>query len=142
MNYQAATSSVPDRARGRSYIWAGIGVCVLAIVLVVVQYALKRFKDPWYVPMLTSLGALMLLAALSRRRTATRVILFVLILALAGFEWYVMIHLSKLPTYAGPARVAQRIPAFQTTLADGRTFTDQDLADGTPTVLTFFRGRW
>ena len=34
------------------------------------------------------------------------------------------------------------IPAFATSLADGKSFTEKDLATGIPTVLLFFRGRW
>lgn len=141
MNYQTTISST-DVARGRGYVWAGLGVCVLALVLVGVQYALKQFVVPWYLPVLSTLGVLMLLVAVSRRRSVTRIMLLVLLGALTGFEWYFLISFSKLPSYEGPAQIAQRIPEFETTLADGRTFTDQDLADGTPTVLTFFRGRW
>ena len=142
MNYQASARPTTDRARGRGYVWSAIGVCILAIVLVVVQYALKVFREPWYVPAFTTIAALMVLVALSRRRTVTRVFLFVLITALAAFQWYFIVSLSRLPTYEGPAKMAQQVPAFQTTRADGGAFTDQDLADGTPTVLTFFRGRW
>ncbi|MCI0681636.1 MAG: hypothetical protein L0Y71_06000 [Gemmataceae bacterium] len=142
MNYQATMTPTADRARGRGFIWAGIGACVLAIGLVVAQYALQHFVVPWYLPALTTLGALMLLVAVGKRGSVTRFILLVLMVALAGFQWYFLIVLSRLPDYEGPARVAQRIPAFQTTRADGQSFSDADLADGTPTVLTFFRGRW
>ncbi len=49
---------------------------------------------------------------------------------------------AKLPAYAGPAQAGQTLPAFRTTLADGRAFTEQDLQDGAFSVLVFFRGRW
>jgi hypothetical protein len=44
--------------------------------------------------------------------------------------------------YTGPAQRDHKVPAFATTLADGRAFTDKDLDKGSPTVLLFFRGRW
>src|SRR4029079_11053980 len=97
---------------------------------------------PWQIPAVTTIGALLLVLSISHRRSVTRILAFVVIAALAGVEWFFMISLSRLPDYTGPARAGVEIPAFQTTLADGRSFTDRDLHDGTASVLTFFRGRW
>ena len=41
-----------------------------------------------------------------------------------------------------PAQPGNKVPAFATTLADGRTFTNHDLENGSNSVLIFFRGRW
>ncbi len=76
-----------------------------------------------------------------RRRTITRTIALVVVAALAGFQWFFLGSLMKLPDYEGPAKAGERLPAFHTTLADGRTFTEHDLADGRFSVLAFFRGR-
>ena len=80
--------------------------------------------------------------SVAQRRTATRWVWLVLLLALAGFEWFFLGSMTKLPRYVGPAQAGHEVPAFQTTRADGRSFTDKDLADGTKSVLVFFRGRW
>src|SRR6266705_4116944 len=90
----------------------------------------------------TTLFRSLLLGSLARRRSITRIVALVLIVALAGFQWFFLIHVAKLPSYEGPARAGLKMPAFQTALADGRTFSDKDLQDGTSSVLTFFRGRW
>jgi hypothetical protein len=69
--------------------------------------------------------------------------LFVLLFGgLAAMQWLFLVSLSRLPIYDGPARGGQQMPAFQTARANGQPFTHQDLQDGTPTVLVFFRGRW
>ena len=49
---------------------------------------------------------------------------------------------AELPDYAGPARAGHPIAAFTSRLADGRPFTQQDLQDGRPSAIVFFRGRW
>jgi hypothetical protein len=140
------TSSVPSTtasATGRGFLWAGLGLAVLAIALCVGQFmVLKQLVVPWYLPALTTAGALLLLVAALRRRSVTRIVAFVLIAALAGFEWHFLVNMTTLPEYAGPAKTGQPLPAFQTTLADGSSFSDDSLRDGVPTVMVFFRGRW
>jgi hypothetical protein len=143
MATETTTRTAEDRSLGRGNLWAGIGVCVLAFALVAVQYAaLKLLIEPWYFPALTTLGLLLVVLSLAKRRSVTRFIMLVLVAALAGFQWFFLISIAKLPTYAGPATAGAKMPAFQTAFADGRPFTDKDLQDGMPTVLTFFRGRW
>jgi hypothetical protein len=137
------TSSVQDRRQGRGLLWAGSGLCVLGIALVAVQFGVvKTLFVPWYSPALATLGALLLVWSLAQRRTIARMIVLVLVAALAGFQWFFYGSMTKLPDYAGPAKEGARLPAFRTTLADGRTLSEQDLEDGTFRVLTFFRGRW
>jgi hypothetical protein len=142
----STTSSVPSTtapATGRGYFWAGLGLAVLAFALCVGQIMLlRRLVVPWYLPALTTLGAVLLLVAVARRWSITRVIALVLIAALAGLQWHFLLNMVNLPEYAGPARIGQPLPAFQTTLADGGSLSDVDLRDGDPTVMVFFRGRW
>jgi hypothetical protein len=142
MATHTTTSVAADRSRGRGYLWLGILLAVLAIGLTVLQYALRLLIMPWHLPILTTLGALLVVLALARRGSVTRVLVLLLVVALAGFEWWFVALASKLPSYQGPARAGEPAPAFQTTLADGSSFTEQDLRDGQPTVMTFFRGRW
>lgn len=142
MDTVSTTAPAKNRSTGRGYFWAGIGLAVLGVALTVVQYSLKQLIVPWYLPALTTLGVILLLGSVVRRRGVARIVTLVLIGALAGAEWYFLVSLSKLPAYQGPARTGQKMPAFQTTRADGRPFTDRDLQEGQTTVMVFFRGRW
>jgi hypothetical protein len=131
-----------ERSRGGGYLWAGVAACLLGIALAAVQFSLKQLFTPWYAPALATIGAVLLLVAVARRRTIIRVLALVVILAVAGLQWLVLGSLMKLPAYEGPARAGQPFPAFQTAFADGRTFTDADLRDGSRRCMVFFRGRW
>jgi hypothetical protein len=131
-----------DRSRGRVYFWAGVAACLLGIALAVAQFNLKILGVPWYTPALATLGVLLLLVALVQRWTILRVVALLLFGALAGFEWYALGVLLKLPAYEGPAQPGTQFPAFASTYADGRPFTDANCRDGSRRVMTFFRGRW
>jgi hypothetical protein len=115
---------------------------LLGLALVMVQIRLGYLVVPWYSPVLATVGAVLLLAAVAQRRSIPRILGLVLLTAFAGLEWYALGWLVKLPDYEGPARPGEPFPAFRTALADGRPFTDRDLRDGTRRVLVFFRGRW
>ncbi len=130
------------RRYGRFYLWAGLAACLLGLVLAIAQFGLKVTGVPWYSPALATAGAVLLLVAVARRHSVPRVIALVLVTALAGFEWYTLVWLMKLPAYEGPALAGRPLPAFASTRADGRPFTDADLRDGSRRVMTFFRGRW
>jgi hypothetical protein len=138
----ATTAPASERSRGRTYLWAGIVVSLLGLALAVAQFSLKILGVPWYSPALATLGILLLLVSLVRRTAIPRVLALVLVTTLAGLEWYTLVSLMKLPAYEGPAQPGQPLPAFRSTLADGRSFTDADLRDGSRRVLAFFRGRW
>lgn len=139
-----STASPPtERAKGRGLLWLGIGLCLLGIALQAVQFGVvKALFVPWYSPVLATLGALLLVCSVVRRRTVTRTIALVLVAALAGFQWYFLGSMMKLPDYAGPAQAGRKMPAFTTATADGRPFTEKDLQGGQYNVLVFNRGRW
>ena len=139
---QTSTVPAPAAFAGRASFWAGLGLCVLGFGVAVLQYSLKLLVVPWYLPALTTLGAALLLHSVLQRASGIRVLALVLVTALAAFEWFFMGVLMRLTPYDGPARAGAPIPAFRTTLADGRPFSDADLRDGRPSVLVFFRGRW
>jgi hypothetical protein len=122
-------------------LWAGIVLAAAAIGLVVLQYRLGILIVPWYVAVLTAGGAVLVTWSLTRRVGIVRIVVLVLLIALAGFESLALMS-GKLPKYAGPAEAGKALPPFRTTLADGSTFSDADLRDGQGRVLTFFRGRW
>lgn len=136
----AAVSASPSR--GHVSYWVGVGLALLGIVLMFLQFGMRILVVPWYMPALASLGAVLLLVSVLRRMTIVRVITLVLLTALAGLEWFFIGSMMKLPDYQGPARAGAAMPAFTATLADGRKFTDADLRDGTRRVMVFFRGRW
>src|SRR5262245_32232050 len=125
MNTQPS-SPAPNPAAGRGYLWLALVVFLLSLAAAVAQYSLKHLVVPWYLPALTTLAVILVIASLARRCSVTRIIALVLLTALAAGEWFFLVSFSKLPTYQGPAQAGMRIPAFQTTLADGRTFTDRD----------------
>ena len=131
----------PDKSRGRWLFWAGILLCPLAIALMFVQTGLNYFATPWYLPALTSLGALLLLVSVMQRRSIPRIATLLLVAAFAGLQWFFIGWLAKLPEYQGPSQ-GQPVPAITASLADGKSFTDADLQDGRKRVLVFFRGRW
>jgi hypothetical protein len=136
------TSPSKPRSQGRAYFWAGIITCLLGLALVFVQFGLKYLFVPWYSPILVTLGAVLLFLSVVSHRSITRIVALVLVTALAGFEWYVLTSMMKLPDYVGPAQPGKQLPHFRAMLADGRPFTEADLSDGSRRVMTFFRGRW
>jgi hypothetical protein len=126
----------------RALFWGGIGLCLLGIALVVIQFTLLKYLFvPWYSPVLASLGAVLLLVAVVRRWSIARVVALVLIAALAGYQWYFLGWYLKLPAYDGPG-AGKQLPAFSAALADGSPLTDADLRDGSRRAMVFFRGRW
>jgi hypothetical protein len=142
MTTGVSTAPPNDRSRGRAYFWAGIFVCLLGLALAMVQFGFKYLFVPWYTPALATLGAVLLLVSVVRRRSIPRVVFLLLIAAFAGLQWYFLGSLMKLPDYQGPVQAGKQLPAFNSSYADGRPFTDADLRDGSRRVLVFFRGRW
>ncbi len=132
-----------SRSSGRAHFWAALSLCVVGIVFYVIQSnVLKQLVVPWYIPLMTTVGAALLVFSIVRRRTIVRFVALFLVVALAGFEWYALSELVRLPAYSGTAQVGLKLPPFSTTLADGKAFTERDLELGSTTVLVFYRGRW
>ena len=130
------------RTFGRLLVALGIALCLLGIPLGILQFSQGFLFVPWYIPAISMIGALLVLAAFVRSRSIFTGILLVLTLAFAGLEGFVLGVAMKTPDYVGPARVGESMPSFATAYADGRPFTDKDLAGRQTTALTFFRGRW
>jgi hypothetical protein len=131
-----------DRRAGRGLLWIGIALAAAAIGLMFLQIRLKILIVPWYLPGLTTIGALLVIWSLTRRVGIVRIVVLVLLVALAGFEWFAIGVASRLPKYTGPAQAGKKLPSFYTTLADGSALTNSNLRDGKQRVMTFFRGRW
>lgn len=136
------TQASPDASQGRAYLWAGAIACLLGIPLVGLQFSLGALFVPWYVPILATLGAVLVLVAVVRRPGVFRLVVLVLVAAFAGLEWYFFSSVLKLPEYAGPVQEGGRLPAFAGTRPDGGSFTEADLRDGSRKAMVFFRGRW
>jgi hypothetical protein len=141
-----ATISPPvagtGRSAGRLYLWLGIALVLLGPILYMAQLQAKILKAPWYVPALATAGVALILLSLGRRVTVSRIAALALCGLLAGAEWYFLLALSKLPTYAGPVSAGVSFPAFSTSLADGSAFNQDSLRGEQNTALVFFRGRW
>jgi hypothetical protein len=136
-------SPTNERSRGRGLFWLGLLACLLGPALAAAQFALlQRLDIPWYSPALASIGALMLLLSAAKRPTIPRVLFLVFTAAFAGFQWYAVTTLMKLPEYQGPIAAGKSIPPFTSTFADGKPFSEADLRDGSRRMMVFFRGKW
>lgn len=141
----ATAQSTPTAAKtapGRGFFWVGLGLFLLGLALPIGQMAMKILGVPWYSPALASVAAILLLIAVLRRRNVGRIVAFCLVSAFAGFQWYFLASMMRLPEYDGPAQVGKSLPPFSAVFADGKPFTEKSLADGTKRALIFFRGRW
>jgi hypothetical protein len=113
----------------------------MAIGMYAAQLWMVRLTTPWYLPIITTVGAVLCLAALWQQRSVWRVLALIVVVLLAGAEWTFLLAF-RLPAYSGPAIVGQPFPSFATAKADGTPFTHDDLKGEQNTVLVFFRGRW
>jgi len=104
-------------------------------------FSMHRLWTPWYVPILSTIGALLMVTSVWRRRGIVRGVLAVLFLLFAGFTWMALVSM-RTPEYAGPATPGHTVPTFTAALANGTSFTNEDLEGGSPSVVLFFRGQW
>jgi len=131
------------RSRGRLWLWLGVGLFLIGFALYFLQaFQFKHLVTPWYLPILFTLGVLLVVVSVRQRPTWTRIIALLVLGLLCAGEWYFILSMSRLTEYNGPVQVDKMIPEFTTTFADGISFTEKDLQKGTPTVLVFYRGHW
>jgi hypothetical protein len=133
---------VSRKGTGRTYLWLGLALGLAGPLLLVAQLQAKRLINPWYLPILGTIGAVLVGLALARRRGIGRSLALVLLGLLATGEWFILMSMSKLPPYTGPVAIGRPFPAFSTTLADGSSFTQASLQGEQKTAMVFFRGRW
>jgi hypothetical protein len=138
----SAAPAAVQRASGRTFLWLGILLALLGPIAYIVQLSLKQLKVPWYLPVVGTLAAGLLLWSLWRKRSVWRFLALGLVGLLATFEWWVVLSLTKLPAYTGPVAAGQAFPAFTAMGADGSSFTQEHFKGDKRTVLVFFRGRW
>jgi hypothetical protein len=132
-----------SRSPGRLIAWLGLAIAVLGVAGYMVQlFVFRRTFEPWYVPILGTLGAGLLFWSILLQGVVWRKLLLFLVGMLVIFEWFFMLYISRLPPYTGPVTVGKPFPAFTTKLADGSKFTQQRFQGDKDTLLVFFRGRW
>jgi hypothetical protein len=130
-----------QNVRGRVLLASGIGLAILGVIAYVIQISLRRLTAPWYMPVLATLGVILVVASLWERRTFWRVLTLIAVAPLAAGEWG-MLYAFRLPPYRGPIALERPFPPFKTSRADGTPFSESDLAGSHKNVLVFFRGRW
>jgi hypothetical protein len=135
------SAAAPRRYPGRLLLALGLALPVLGIIGYVAQIAMQRLTTPWYMPVLATLGAVLLVVSLWQRLTLWRVLALLPVLLVAGAEWMLLLG-ERLPAYTGPVAVGKPFPEFTTARAEGTSFTQRDLEGDQDNVLVFFRGRW
>jgi hypothetical protein len=119
----------------------GLLLLVGGIVIYVVQFNMRQLVVPWYMPIMATVGSLLMLVAYLQRRSALRLAGFILADLVTIVLWLFLLVFTVVPAYAGPGP-GKPLPAFTATLADGRPFSEKDFRQGGPSVLVLFRGRW
>jgi hypothetical protein len=120
----------------------GVFLFFLGPAIYAIQFSMGSFPFPWYVPALATVGVFFGIISVGQRGGWIRIAFLFLLIFICGFEWFMVLVGIKTPEYTGPAQAGRQLPAFVTTLADGKPFTEKDLENGKPAVLLFFRGRW
>jgi hypothetical protein len=136
-----SSRATPQRFHGRLFLLLGVALAVMGVAAYAVQISLQRLMAPWYMPILASLGVVLVFMSMLQSRTVWRVLALLAIVGLASAEWAILYAL-RLPAYTGPIAAGQPFPAFEAIRADGTPFTERDLAGDNHNVLVFFRGRW
>lgn len=136
-----AMNTSPIPSTGRLFLVLGILIGFLAPAALMVQVGLERFFTPFYLPITGSVAAILIVIALTRRVTIVRAIVLVLLVGLAGLEWF-FLAMTSVPPYSGPLAEGAPFPRFAAKRADGAPFTEADLKGDKATVMVFIRGRW
>lgn len=127
---------------GRSLLLLGMFVAVAGTALMfLMTFALKILVAPWYAPILGTVGVALIILALRRSRSMWRWTALVFFTLFTAFQWWALFAM-RTPAYTGPVKDGQPFPAFATTLADGSSFTQDNLKGDQNTIMIFFRGHW
>jgi hypothetical protein len=130
------------KPRGWPLFLLGVVVFLAGPVAAAVQMGvLGQTSMPWAFLGLTSAGVLLMALSLVIRFGILRTIGTAVFALVTGAAWFMVFVGAKTPEYTGPAQVGTPAPAFEVALADGRSFTNKDLADGN-TIVLFYRGHW
>src|SRR5262245_16724076 len=115
----------------------GIALFIVGPIVYAAMMQSDMLWTPWFMPILATIGVLLMVLSLWRKFGVVRGIgLLVFLVACAG-EWFFFLYMIPTPQYAGAAQRNAMVPAFEATLADGSTFTNKDVAKGRSTVMLF-----
>jgi hypothetical protein len=143
MATESPTAPTAVRPRGWPLFLLGVIVFFAGLAANFVQvFVLRQTVMPWAMLVLTSAGVALMVLSLVRRFGILRAIGSVVFLALTVLFWVFVLVIARSPTYTGPAQSGTQVPVFATKLADGKSFSNADLAAGEDTVFVFFRGFW
>jgi hypothetical protein len=142
MNEQNQLTAVAKRRPGRALLWLGMLVALAGLAIYIVLFNAKVLVTPWYAPILASIGVALLLLALVRARSIWRWAALVLFTFFAAAQWLMLLVVLATPAYTGPVKAGQPFPEFSATLADGSSFTQNDLKGDQNTAMVFYRGWW
>lgn len=133
----------PPTRSGRGLLWLGILATIAGLPLYMVQLLVwKQTFSPWYVPVLATIGAAVVLLSFRRRSTIVRGLVLAVIVFLAAADWWLVTRYVRLPEYTGPVASGAPFPEFSARRADGTPFTRADFSGARATALVFFRGHW
>ena len=138
----AETPVANGAARRWPLFLMGLALFLAGPILNAIEIINGRLTMPWYLPILATLGVLFMIASVWQRGGILRISGLVIFAVLCGLIWFFVLVMSKVPNYTGPAQPGKKVPAFNTKLADGTSFSNEDLEEGDRSVLLFFRGRW
>jgi hypothetical protein len=142
MSLTPNSSPITAPAVGRGWFWLGVALALGAIGLEMLQlFVIRWLFTPWYLPVLGTIAVACLVYSFAMRRSIGRLVVLVFFGLLAAFEWWFLVAGSVTPEYTGPKK-GEQFPAFEAYRADGKSFTQDDLAGPEDTVLVVFRGRW
>ena len=120
----------------------GLLLIVAGPVIYAFQFGSNQFPTPWYMPVLATVGVVMMAASVWRRGGILRILGTVFFLLVVALEWYFLLVVTRTPAYSGPAQVNTKVPDFTAKLANDEAFSSADLSKGQSTILLFFRGHW
>src|SRR5690242_18712085 len=81
----------------------GFLLFLIGPVIFAVQMNQHQLKMPWHVPILSTLGVLLMAASAWQRRGVLRIVGLALFVLLCGYEWFLVVVKFRTPEYHGPA---------------------------------------
>ena len=142
MENATSTTNKPSIVPGRWWLVLAAALTVLPIVAYAFQFHFRYLHVPWYLPILATVAALVMVMAVRARRNWGRLLGLGFVGLLAAAEWLFLFVALALPPYTGPIAVGQPFPVFVVVRGDGSVFTQDSFKAPQDTILVFFRGRW
>ncbi len=141
MNESVLPAEKPRTKSGRMWVIVGVVLALLVPGLFLLQIQASILGQPWYAPLMATIGLVLCVVSLRQSRSIWRWSALVVTGLITGLAWFVVVG-SLLPAYSGPVKEGQSFPDFSSQKADGTAFTKRELKAERGTVLVFFRGHW